>query len=210
MGRPSNTDERRLQILTAMIRVMARRGYDGAAIGEIAKAAHLTAGLVHYHFKSKEEILLAALDFISAAHLARLDQAIAQAGGQAVEEVGAFIDVHLGLGTYADPEALACWNLLSGEALRNRKVRERFERALAQIVRRLAASIRRGQEQWEFSCDDVDAAAAALVATVQGYFVMGASARSTIPKGSAARSTRKMAEGLLKPVHPLSREAKRS
>ncbi|MGC4117964.1 MAG: TetR/AcrR family transcriptional regulator [Myxococcales bacterium] len=210
MGRPSNTEERRQQILTAMIRVMARRGYDGAAVGEIAKAAHLTAGLVHYHFKSKEEILLALLDHIAAQHLARLDERMAEAGGKAVEEVGAFLDVHLGLGAHADPEALACWNLLSGEALRNKKVRDRFEKALAQIVGRLAAAIRKGQEQWEFSCDDVDAAAAALVATVQGYYVMGASARSTIPKGSAARSAQKMAEGLLKPIRPLAKETRRA
>ena len=210
MGRPSNTEERRLQILTAMIRVMARRGYDGAAVGEIAKAAHLTPGLVHYHYKSKEEILLAALEHITAEHLARLDARMAAAGGEAVEEVGAFLDVHLGLGMHADPEALACWNLLSGEALRNKKVRERFEKSMAAMVARLAASIRKGQEQWEFSCDDVESAAAALVATVQGYFVMGASARSTIPKGSAARSARKMAEGLLKPTRPLAKETKRS
>lgn len=205
MGRPSNTEERRRQILAALIRVMARRGYDGAAIGDIARAARLTPGLVHYHFKSKEEILLSALDHIAARHLAGLDAAMAAAGGKAVDEVGAFIDVHLKLGAYADPEALACWNLLSGEALRNKRVRERFEAALAQVVGRLAASIRKGQQQWEFSCDDVEAAAAALVATIQGYFVMGASARATIPKGSAARSARKMAEGLLKPVRPLSK-----
>jgi len=61
MARPSNTDERRLQIMGALVKVMAKRGYDGASVADIARAARLTPGLVHYHFKNKQEILLAAL-----------------------------------------------------------------------------------------------------------------------------------------------------
>ena len=42
MPRPSNTAERRAQITGALVKVMARRGYDGATIADIAKAARLT------------------------------------------------------------------------------------------------------------------------------------------------------------------------
>lgn len=206
MARPSNTAQRRQQIASGLIKVMARQGYDGAAVSDIAKAAKLTPGLVHYHFGSKQEILLAALDSLSAGHLARLDARLAQAGGRPPDEVAAFIDFHLGLGAEANPEALACWVILSGEALRNAKVRSRFEKAVAGLVARLAGAIRRGVDRWEFACDDVDGAAAALVAAIQGYFVLAASARSTIPKGSAARSTTKMAEGLLHPTRKLAKE----
>ena len=209
MGRPSNTEQRRQQIATGMIKVMAKHGYDGAVIGDIAKAAHLTPGLVHYHFADKEEILLAALDTLAAKHLARLDERQAQAEGRPLDEIGAFLDVHLGLGADADPAALACWNLLSGEALRNRKVQERFEKAMTAMVGRLAASIRKGVAQKDLACEDASAAAAALVATIQGYFVLAASARPTIPRGSAARCTRKMAEGLLAPVRPFTKKVKR-
>jgi TetR/AcrR family transcriptional repressor of bet genes len=46
------------------------------------------------------------------------------------------------------------------------------------------------------------------VSAVQGYFVLAATARSVIPKGSAAHETRLMAEGLLRPAHRLpGREA---
>lgn len=209
MARPSNTEQRRLQIATGMIKVMARKGYDGASIADIARAARLTPGLVHYHFKGKEEIRLAALDTLIQAHLAKLDEYVATAEGRPLDEIGAFIDYHLALGTTADPEALACWNHMSGEALRDKKVRDRFEQAMAGIASRVAASIRRGVERWELSCDDPDSAAAALVATVQGYYVLGASARNAIPKGSAARCTRAMADGLLRPTHSLTKEPRR-
>ena len=36
---------------------MAKRGYDGASVADIAKAARLTPGLVHYHFKNKQELI---------------------------------------------------------------------------------------------------------------------------------------------------------
>lgn len=203
MARPSNTDQRRTQIAAALIKVMARQGYDGASIGDIAKVARLTPGLVHYHFESKQDILIASLETLAGAHAARLEERLAKARGQPLDEVGAFIDFHLGLGADADPDALACWIQLSGEALRSPRVRTRFESAMDSVIQRLAASIRRGVELGDFCCNDVDAAAAAIVAAIQGYFVLAASARRLIPKGSAARSTKQMAEGLLQPARRL-------
>src|SRR5262245_32683181 len=90
--------------------------------------------------------------------------------------------------------------MLSGEALREPKVRVGFAKALETRVARLAGIIGRGVEQKRFRCDSVDAAASALVATIQGYFVLAATARAVIPRGSAAASTKQMAEGLLRPA----------
>ena len=200
MARPSNTEERRAQITRGLLKVMAGRGYDGASIADIAKAARLSPGLVHYHFDSKQQILLAALHELVARHEAKLEQRLATAGGDPVREVAAFIDFHLGLGADADPEALACWILLSGEALREPKVRVEFERALASVTARLAGVIRDGVEQRVFRHDGDGAAASALVATIQGYFVLAATARALIPKGTAAAATKRMATGLLDPA----------
>jgi TetR/AcrR family transcriptional repressor of bet genes len=106
MPRPSNTAERRAQITEAFIKVMARRGYDGASIAEIAKAASLTSGLVHYHFKSKQEILLTALQEIVARHNRNLETRLGSAAGDPITEIEVFIDFHLGLGADSDSEAL--------------------------------------------------------------------------------------------------------
>src|SRR5262245_55941814 len=168
MGRPSNTDERRLQITGALVKVMSKRGYDGASVADIAKAAKLTPGLVHYHFDNKQEILLAALRDLVARHDTRLEARVGEAGGDAIAELNGFIDFHLGLGADADPEALACWILLSGEALREPKVRVELERALHGMVARLAQVIRGGVATRVFVCDRVDEAAAALMALIQG------------------------------------------
>jgi len=176
---------------------MAKQGYAGASIGDIAKAAGLAPGLVHYHFKNKQEILLEVLHELSARHLARLDARLDAAGSDPCARLDACIDCHLGLGADADPEALACWIVLSGEALREAKVRSRFQKVLAEIASRIARTIEAGVAEREFVCADIPAAASALVATIQGYFVLAATARPLIPKGSAAAATKLMANGLL-------------
>jgi TetR/AcrR family transcriptional repressor of bet genes len=204
MPRPSNTEERRAQITRALTAVMAKHGYDGATIADVARAAKLTPGLVHYHFKNKEEILLAVLAELVARHDQRLETRLAEAAGDPAAEVAAFIDFHLGLGADADPDALACWILISGEALRNHKVRVRFAEAVQAMVSRLAGIIARGVEQRVFSCPSTQAAASALMATIQGYFVLAATARPVIPRGSAAAAAKQMATGLLAPRRPLS------
>jgi len=200
MPRPSNTEERRAQITGALMKVMAQRGYDGAAIADIAQAARLTPGLIHYHFRNKQEILLAALDDLVTRHRERLDARLKKALADPAAEVAAFIDFHLGLGAEADPEALACWILLSGEALRQAEVRVAFEAAVEATIARLAVAIRRGVEQRSFDCESIEASASAIVAAIQGYFVLAATARRVIPRGSAAASTKRMAEGLLRPA----------
>jgi TetR/AcrR family transcriptional repressor of bet genes len=182
------------------VKVMAKRGYDGASIADVAKAARLTPGLVHYHFKNKQEILLEALRRLVERHHAALEEHLGRAGGDPTREVAAFLDFHLGLGATADPEALACWILLSGEALRDTKVRVAFGSALEEIQQRLGKAIRRGVGSDDFECGSVDAAASALVALIQGYFVLAATSRELIPRGSAVGAALRMAEGLLRPA----------
>ena len=49
-------DERQEQIVQAALKVFARRGMAAAKIGDIAKEAGLSHGLVYHYFASKEEI----------------------------------------------------------------------------------------------------------------------------------------------------------
>jgi TetR/AcrR family transcriptional regulator, transcriptional repressor of bet genes len=209
MPRPSNTDERRAQIAAGLLEVMAQRGYDGASIADVARAAGLTSGLIHYHFRNKQEILLESLRLLAARHAAAVEAHLVAAAGDPAAEVARFIDVHLGLGATADPQALACWVMLGGEALRQPEVQVLYEAAIAALVARLSGAIRRGMTAGLFGCDDADVAASALVAAIQGYFVLSVTARSVIPPGSAAVATKRMAEGVLQQRAPAARKKAR-
>lgn len=181
---------------------MANKGYDGASIGDIARAAGLAPGLVHYHFRSKLEVLLALLDDLAERHRTRLDGALKAAGRPAAARVAAFIDFHLSMRA-ADPEALACWITLGAEALRQGRVRARYRTVVERWVASLSEIIAEGRKERVFGKVDPAAAACALVAAIQGYFQLAGVDRTLVPRGSAADAVRAMAQGLLRAGRPL-------
>lgn len=200
MARPTNTAERRTQIARALLKVMAKRGYEGATVADVAKVAKIAPGLAHYHFKNKLEILLAAIDELAHDYTLRLARHLEAAQGHPERELRAFVDAHLHLGKEADPEALACWITISGEALRVGSVQKAFARVMAESAARLCDILTRGTALELFACAEPDVAAAAIVAAIQGYFVLAATAREIIPRGSAARATMAMVRGLIAPA----------
>ena len=80
MPRPSNRAQRREEIANALMRIMAKKGYEGAALSDVAAEAGLTQGLIHYHFKDKMEILLEAQRMLMTRHMVALGAAVHSAG----------------------------------------------------------------------------------------------------------------------------------
>ena len=58
------TTESQEKILQAAFTVLSRQGYENTSIKEIAEAAGVAQGLVHYYFKSTQQLVLAVLDFV--------------------------------------------------------------------------------------------------------------------------------------------------
>lgn len=58
--RPS-PDERRAAILDAVLKVIIDVGFTAMTVADVAKVAGVSTALVHYHFSSKTELILAAL-----------------------------------------------------------------------------------------------------------------------------------------------------
>src|SRR6187200_1671963 len=54
--------EPREELLTAALRVFARRGYREARVDEIAAEAGYSKGALYWHFSGKEQLLMALLD----------------------------------------------------------------------------------------------------------------------------------------------------
>jgi TetR/AcrR family transcriptional repressor of bet genes len=78
VGRPSNSAERRAQIVAAMVQVVAAMGYERATVQEVARVAGLAPGLLHYHFKSKREVFLAMAEHLIASHAGRVERWLAR------------------------------------------------------------------------------------------------------------------------------------
>jgi TetR/AcrR family transcriptional repressor of bet genes len=63
-GRQASESLRRSQIVTAAYHVAAARGLDGLTVRSVAKKAGVSTGLVLFHFKTKEQLEMALLDWL--------------------------------------------------------------------------------------------------------------------------------------------------
>lgn len=57
-----SAEQRRELILSGAIEIFAERGYEGASIGEIARAGGITAAVIYDHFPSKAELQIELLE----------------------------------------------------------------------------------------------------------------------------------------------------
>ena len=63
-GHSVRSGETRTRILEGAFRVLGRQGYENTSIKDIAEEAGVAQGLVHYHYKSKQQLVLAVLEFV--------------------------------------------------------------------------------------------------------------------------------------------------
>lgn len=102
MGRPSNTKERRAQIIDALLSTMAKEGYERATVNAIAREANLAPGLVHYHFTNKQEILVALVEQLVTRLDERVEARLEGASDAPRAKLYAVVDAYVALG----PEAI--------------------------------------------------------------------------------------------------------
>lgn len=82
------------KILSAAVRLFARKGYHPTSISQIAEAARVSKGLTYNYFKSKEELLLAIVDQATEDIYDVADAMSAQGAYQ--DTLGGFLDRYIG------------------------------------------------------------------------------------------------------------------
>lgn len=160
MGRPSNREQRRHEILAAFARVLADHGFAGATIAAVANEAGVTPGLVHYHFDSKAELLDALVSQLIGAFRARVHEREGEG-----DPLLAYGDAALALDERADQAAARCWVGVFAEALRDPTL---FRRVRRLIDTEIVAIQRRSESRFD------DREAGAVLAFVIGSLVVGA------------------------------------
>jgi TetR/AcrR family transcriptional repressor of bet genes len=197
VGRPSNTEARRAQIVDAFMSVMARTGYEHATVAAIAREARLLPGLIHYHFENKHEILIALLEGLVERRNRRLAARLATAGTDPRARLFAFIDAHVALGSDADPRAVAAWVVVGAEAVRQPEVRALYRDALAAALDEVREIIHACLATEGRTTRHAGRISAAVISAIEGAYLLHASAPGLLPEGYAAPTLRRMVEGLL-------------
>jgi TetR/AcrR family transcriptional repressor of bet genes len=199
MPRPSNTLKRQAQITKGFARVLARVGYERATIAAIARSAQITAGLVHYHFSSKKDILLSLITYLTELARARYDERLSRAGDDVWARFDAAIAALIARGDDADQLAARCWTQIGNEASRSADVGVPYREAVAlqhALITGHIAELRRfeglsGDEERERSI------AAAVLAMVEGAFHLAAASPAVVPAGKMAPLLQEMIRGLI-------------
>jgi TetR/AcrR family transcriptional repressor of bet genes len=193
MGRPSNTAERRRDIVRGLRLVLAENGYAGATVPDIARAARLSPGLVHYHFDSKRAVLLALVDDLTDGLRARFADRAA-AAKTARDRLRAFVDAATALGADADEDAVACWIGIVAEAVRDADVRDVVERTSATLRADLAQLTSDALAEAGRDRRDAPRIALLLWTTIQGSYLVAKTSPSAIPRGAMAAFLRRLVD----------------
>ncbi|GAA1832744.1 TetR family transcriptional regulator C-terminal domain-containing protein [Luedemannella flava] len=161
-------DRRRAELLRAARKVVVERGIASTRVADIAKETRVSGGLIHYHFATKDDLMVAMLRATSDIERAQLDE-IVGSPGTALHRLDRVIRQYIpGEGT---DQSWMLWIEAWAAGLRTpalRVILEELELAWIHAVERV---IREGVEQGEFTCVDPAAAAERVDAMLDGLIV---------------------------------------
>lgn len=175
------------RILDAAVELIARDGYDGVKLAEIARRAETSTALIHYHFATRSRLLTAAIGHSMQREEARARKRTEQLHRESpAERLADLIDFDLPL----RPQDVREWLLWS--ELENRSTRSpELARALADLYAQnqapIAAAVADGLAQGVFAPCDPDEVAAMAHALLAGLSIrlLARDAGLTVPKARA-------------------------
>ncbi|TGX49673.1 TetR family transcriptional regulator [Sphingomonas gei] len=106
-------DARRLSLIEATARVLARGGANGASVRAIATEAGVSPGLVAHHFGGVDALIAATYAQVSEQVSAALDAAVAAAGDDPQARLNTYVAASFAP-PIADPALLATWTAFWG------------------------------------------------------------------------------------------------
>jgi len=167
MGRKNRSQEKRLELLGHVSDAIREDGIEGATLSRIAKRAGVHKSLITYYFSTKDEIIVALVDFITD----RYEEAFA--------EMVAGID---------DPDRRleTCLDIIFGRSwieivdyrvfyscfylsLMNERVRERFSLMYDRLKSFLIREIELGVSQGIVDVEDSEKAAVFIMMLLEGF-----------------------------------------
>src|SRR6185437_13004791 len=167
----NHSAQRRKQLLDAGLTVIARRGLSGITVHDIAKEAGCSYGVIAFHFKTKERLLLAVLDLLASNYEKIWLDEMASAPPSPAERLRVLLEVDFAPNV-AKPSFLAVWIAFWAEASRVpaykkrcSELKRRSLQTIVDLVSELAAA--RGLDT------DVEAVSQGLYAITDGFWILG-------------------------------------
>ncbi len=158
---------RREQIVRATIRCLARAGYSGLTMKQVAREARVSQGILHYYFADKRAILVAALGAVMADLEGRVAAAQTRGAREPRARLRNLVDTCLRLAV-EEREFWVVFVTFWGEMMHDQRLctinAELYDRTRRQIGSLIAQGVRAGA----FRRVDVSQAAAVILALLDG------------------------------------------
>jgi AcrR family transcriptional regulator len=162
--------QRRQDLIEATIAVIAAHGYAGTTVSRVAEQAQVSAGLMNFHFASKDLLFAAVFDHLSDEYDVLWQRQLADVGVMPIDRLKAMIEAYFHPQIFT-AEKLAVWFTFWSDAnLRDHyraaatRVEERYSKEIVAELRRFLAErgepTRRARE-----------IAAPLIAMIDGYWL---------------------------------------
>ena len=157
LPRKASRDARRQQLIESTIITIGRCGYAKTTLTEVANTAGLSHGLINFHFKTKEQLLVDTLLFLAQEYRDNWLRALEDAEDRPAAKLAALIRADFN-DTVCTPDRLAAWCAFWGEA-QSRPIYQEMCGAndieYAEVLESICVAL---VKEGEYAVDPVDAA----------------------------------------------------
>ena len=166
-----STEVRKEEIIRAALFLVEKNGLDKLNIIDIAKEVKLVPAAIYRHFKGKEDIVAALIDFVCSNLQMNLSQ-VSDYEGATILKLKKLFELHVTLLKEEPAIPRILYFLLSSE--RNVELKFRMVTEVKSYVQQIKKILLQGQEKGEINTQ-VDAAAAAMlfIGMVQPLGILG-------------------------------------
>jgi len=168
--RTASKETRRLQLIQATIRSIAKNGLSDTTIATVSSEAHLSQGIVNLHFQSKERLLIETLQFVADEYRDAWEAALESAGSSAASRLQALLAVDYDKAIF-DQEKIAVWFAFWSETKSRptyRKLCAERDRGYDKVLLELVRSI---IEEGQYDSLDPETTANGLSAMTEGLWL---------------------------------------
>ncbi len=161
---------RREQLIEATIDTIARHGFRKTTLGQVAKRAKLSQGIVSFYFKTKDGLLLETLRFLADEYEAAWKRAVAASGPDPVAALDAIIETDLGH-KVCNRRKVSVWVAFWGESQSQPQFRRLCSRLAEEYLAQTREIIARIMDRGGHHHLDADVIAHGLNAMINGLWL---------------------------------------
>ena len=166
--RPRVEAQRREEVLAATCAIIGEVGFRHVRIADVAERIGTSTGIIHYYFRTKDELLEAAFRFVIESARAR---SLAALEGLTDPKDRLITVIRVNLPTSSHHQDWPIWIHLWAEALRDPALRRVSVAAYDRWVRLIEDIIKEGQDQGALTDVDAREFATQLLAMVDGLVI---------------------------------------